>query len=260
MTSENSIVTTGATVEEAISKGLKQLGVQPSQVIVEVLDEPSRGLFGIGTKQARVRLQRLVPTTRQTPTPANPPVTQNPPKPQPSPVSDEVPTPQSESKPAQVASSEDGGVEVAEAPEEEVVAPVAVQPVTPEPQQIYHGDDDDDFFDDDGSFGEDVEDITPRPRGAEVTSPPEPTALPTRSEPTVATDDHVEPAEAEEPHTDDAAETDEDESDGMRVKRRRRNIQKADHRSNAEGRRGRRRGRARQEEQEEDEKPSQEKA
>lgn len=59
MSSERSIETTGETVEEAISKGLAELGVGPSEVMVEVLEEPSRGVFGIGAHPAKVRLQLL---------------------------------------------------------------------------------------------------------------------------------------------------------------------------------------------------------
>lgn len=44
------------TVEEAIAKGLSDLGLTDDQVDVEVLDAGSKGLFGIGTRQARVRL------------------------------------------------------------------------------------------------------------------------------------------------------------------------------------------------------------
>lgn len=44
------------TVEEAISKGLDDLGLPEEAVEVEILDEGSRGLFGIGARQARVRL------------------------------------------------------------------------------------------------------------------------------------------------------------------------------------------------------------
>jgi spoIIIJ-associated protein len=44
------------TVEEAISKGLTDLGLPRESVEVEILDEGSRGLFGIGSRQARIRL------------------------------------------------------------------------------------------------------------------------------------------------------------------------------------------------------------
>ncbi len=44
------------TVEEAIERGLAELGLEHDQVEVEVLDEGSGGLFGIGSRQARVML------------------------------------------------------------------------------------------------------------------------------------------------------------------------------------------------------------
>ncbi len=42
--------------EEAIRKGLEELGLSEDQVQIEVLDEGSGGLFGLGGRQARVRL------------------------------------------------------------------------------------------------------------------------------------------------------------------------------------------------------------
>ena len=81
MSSERSIETTGESVEEAISKGLAELGgVSPTDVIVEVLEEPSRGMFGLGARPARVRLQLFrtpaapAPTPVTTPAPAAAPV------------------------------------------------------------------------------------------------------------------------------------------------------------------------------------------
>jgi spoIIIJ-associated protein len=50
------IEVTGNNVEDAISKGLKELNAQPGDVMVEVLEEPNTGLFGFGAKEARVRL------------------------------------------------------------------------------------------------------------------------------------------------------------------------------------------------------------
>ncbi len=44
------------TVEEAVQKGLDDLGLPQDAVEVEVLDEGSRGLFGLGSRQSRVRL------------------------------------------------------------------------------------------------------------------------------------------------------------------------------------------------------------
>jgi spoIIIJ-associated protein len=43
-------------VEEAVDKGLEDLGLTRDEVEVEILDEGSRGLFGLGSRQARVRL------------------------------------------------------------------------------------------------------------------------------------------------------------------------------------------------------------
>jgi spoIIIJ-associated protein len=44
------------TVEEAVEKGLSDLGLPADAVEVEILDQGSRGLFGIGSRQARIRL------------------------------------------------------------------------------------------------------------------------------------------------------------------------------------------------------------
>lgn len=44
------------TVEEAVQNGLAELGLPAEAVEVDVVDEGSRGLFGLGTRMARVRL------------------------------------------------------------------------------------------------------------------------------------------------------------------------------------------------------------
>jgi spoIIIJ-associated protein len=43
-------------VEDAVQKGLEQLGIPADAVDVEILDAGSRGLFGLGSRQARIRL------------------------------------------------------------------------------------------------------------------------------------------------------------------------------------------------------------
>ena len=63
---------TGESVEEAIASGLSELGVGPTEVIVEVLEEPSKGVFGLGAHPAKVRLQLL---TVQKPAAPPPPPT-----------------------------------------------------------------------------------------------------------------------------------------------------------------------------------------
>ncbi len=44
------------TVEEAIEKGLEQLGLREDEVGVEILDNGSKGLLGLGGRQSRIRL------------------------------------------------------------------------------------------------------------------------------------------------------------------------------------------------------------
>lgn len=52
-----SVVRTAKTVEEAINLALLDLNTVIEDVIVEVLEEPSKGLFGfIGTKEAKVKV------------------------------------------------------------------------------------------------------------------------------------------------------------------------------------------------------------
>ncbi len=64
---ERAIEVTGADVEAAIATGLARLGVDRDAVDVEVLDEGSRGVFGLGGRETRVRL-----TVRPRPAPAVP--------------------------------------------------------------------------------------------------------------------------------------------------------------------------------------------
>ena len=55
-------------IEEAIDQGLQELGVPREAVDVEVLDEGSRGLFGLGSRQARIRLTiKQIPAQDQAP-------------------------------------------------------------------------------------------------------------------------------------------------------------------------------------------------
>lgn len=51
------------TVEEAIQQGLDQLGLTADAVSVEVLDSGSKGLFGLGGRQVRVRLSVTPPAS-----------------------------------------------------------------------------------------------------------------------------------------------------------------------------------------------------
>jgi spoIIIJ-associated protein len=51
------------TVDEAVAEGLSELGMGAEAVDVEVLDNGSRGLFGVGSRQARVRLTVKIPNS-----------------------------------------------------------------------------------------------------------------------------------------------------------------------------------------------------
>jgi spoIIIJ-associated protein len=47
---------TGKTVQEAVNSALEELGADRDAVDVEVIDEGAKGLFGIGSKSARVKV------------------------------------------------------------------------------------------------------------------------------------------------------------------------------------------------------------
>lgn len=78
---------TGKSVDEAIAEGLAKLGLTRNQVDVEILSRGSRGIFGLGSEPARVRITRhsAAPAEKTAPRPAQPPVPPTP-KPVPPPV------------------------------------------------------------------------------------------------------------------------------------------------------------------------------
>jgi len=58
MSDSSSIEIEAGTVDEAIDEALASLGAARAEVDVEVLSNPSRGLFGLGGRKARVRVTR----------------------------------------------------------------------------------------------------------------------------------------------------------------------------------------------------------
>ncbi|MCU0480496.1 MAG: Jag N-terminal domain-containing protein [Anaerolineae bacterium] len=81
---------TGETVDAAVTAGLAKLGLQHSDLLtVEILEEPARGIFGIGARPAKVRLilrPQMPPPPQPTPPPPQKPKPENkvqarPPKP-----------------------------------------------------------------------------------------------------------------------------------------------------------------------------------
>lgn len=78
----------GANVEAAIDAGLRRLGMSRDQVTVTVVDEGSRGLLGIGSREAVVRLKAVAaapPAPSPAPRPVAPPPQRPPLPPAPAP-------------------------------------------------------------------------------------------------------------------------------------------------------------------------------
>lgn len=93
-------------VEEALQRGAQELGLDPEELEVEVLDEGSKGLFGLGSRQARVRLtvrdkEAEVEEAPAAPAPEPaPPPAPTPPEPEPTPpAAPEAAPPQVEAAP-----------------------------------------------------------------------------------------------------------------------------------------------------------------
>jgi spoIIIJ-associated protein len=142
MSDTRTVETSAADIESAIELGLEQLGVSRESVIVEILEEPSRGLLGLGARQARVRL-----------TTAAPPRSAPPPSREPEPVAQEQPAapPEPEPAPEPVATVPAPPAEAAPEPEPEAEPapePEAEPDVEPMPSAAS-----DDELDDDARIG-----------------------------------------------------------------------------------------------------------
>ncbi len=101
MTSKKTIEAKGSDVDSAIAKGLAELGLSREAVAVEIIDEGSRGLFGLGGRPAVVRL-----TANVAPETIAPPVVTRPAPPPPvapPPVITPAPRPAPAAKPAAAA-------------------------------------------------------------------------------------------------------------------------------------------------------------
>lgn len=130
----NTYESSAKTVEEAISAGLEKLGVSISDVTVDVLDEGSKGLFGLfGSRLAKVRLtvkeqeeDPLAALTEEKPAPKKPEPKPEPKKAEPKPAAKE------ESKPARKPAQEKKPAEKKPAPKAEKAAEGdAVKPPKP---------------------------------------------------------------------------------------------------------------------------------
>lgn len=63
--SEESVFVTAPSVDEAVIIGLTRLAATRDEVEIEILDEGSRGFFGLGTREASVRLTRRPPIVEE---------------------------------------------------------------------------------------------------------------------------------------------------------------------------------------------------
>jgi len=82
------------TVEEALAQGLAQLGLPAEAVSMEVLDAGTKGLFGLGGRQVRVRL--TIKSDEDTETPEEAPIHASGPDNPPASVEEEKPEPKQE--------------------------------------------------------------------------------------------------------------------------------------------------------------------
>ena len=84
------IETKGSDVEAAIRAGLAKLGLSREDVEIEILDQGSRGLLGIGARDAQVRLTALVVAEPEVQAVVEPVVAAPEPEPEPSPEPEPV--------------------------------------------------------------------------------------------------------------------------------------------------------------------------
>lgn len=70
---KTSLIIIGTSVDEAVAQGAEELGLSPEVLDVEVLDEGSKGLFGLGKREVRVRLTVRTSPAEPTDQPRTPP-------------------------------------------------------------------------------------------------------------------------------------------------------------------------------------------
>lgn len=60
------IETTGKSVPEAVDSAIDKLGINLDELEYEIISEPKKGVFGLGSNQARIRA-RVKPVSREKP-------------------------------------------------------------------------------------------------------------------------------------------------------------------------------------------------
>lgn len=119
MESDNPIVVTAPSVDEAVIIGLTRLTLTRDEVDIEVLDEGSRGFLGIGAREARVRLTPRRRDVEKAPPIAVEPASQQPQVTPPEEVREEPPVVEVERE----VGAEPQKIEEAPVPEETSVTP-----------------------------------------------------------------------------------------------------------------------------------------
>lgn len=117
----------GVSVDAAINEGLRRLALSRDEVEIEILDEGSRGLLGIGSREAVVRIRQIGSAAVEAPAlpvVVEPPTRQAEPKPT-APISSAqppTPKPAGKAKPSEITDDADETVSDAELAEEADVA------------------------------------------------------------------------------------------------------------------------------------------
>lgn len=119
---ERAIEARGNDIEEAIQRGLRKLGLGRTDVIIDIIDEGRKGLLGLGSREAVVRLTPLPQAEVQ------PAVTE---------MAEETPEPVAEPTPAiEEEPAPEPTPDVQEEPAPEPVVEAVTEPAEPEVQQV----------------------------------------------------------------------------------------------------------------------------
>lgn len=122
--SNQEIESRGPTVDAAIAAGLMRLGLERDQVTVIVIDEGSRGLLGIGSREAIVRLgpRSAAEPVAPPPPPPAPPARQEPATPPPAARPAPAPIPAQPTQPAPASTTDEEEDEAAQEVSEDTLA------------------------------------------------------------------------------------------------------------------------------------------
>ena len=96
---QKSIEVRGKTTDDALAKGLAQLGLERDDVSVEIIERGKKGILGIGAVDAVVRLSYEAPDEAPAPKPAPAPEKPAPRAEKPAPRSEKRPEPKAERRP-----------------------------------------------------------------------------------------------------------------------------------------------------------------